>query len=352
MKSILITGGAGFIGSHTSLLLLEKGFVVFILDSFINSSEKQIDNLLNILKHKGIENKGSIYFIKGDIKNPGDIEKVFLMSHKLKKNIEAVIHFAGLKSVFDSIISPLKYWENNLTGTLNLLKIMEKFNCKNIIFSSSATVYKNESNKLLNENDCCEPINPYGMTKLTVEKFLNDIYQSAPSEWRIACLRYFNPVGAHESGLIGEEPLGKPNNLYPQITRVAIGQFDKLKIFGSDWPTPDGTGIRDYIHVMDVAEGHFLTLNYLLNRKPQILTLNLGTGKGTSVLNLIEIFQKVNNVEIPFIFEDRRPGDNAFVVADNSLAKSILNWIPKKTIKDICVDGWNWQLQNPNGFSY
>ena len=347
MNSILVTGGAGFIGSHTSLLLLEKGFVIFILDSFVNSSEKQIHKLLSILNNKGIDTNEKIYVIKGDIRNSADIEKVFLMSKKVNKNIEAVIHFAGLKSVFDSMLQPIKYWENNLLGTINLLRIMKKYNCTNIVFSSSATVYKNKSNKLLNENDYCEPINTYGQTKLSIEKFLNDIYQSEPLKWRIACLRYFNPAGCHESGQLGEEPIGKPNNLYPLITRVANGILDKIKIFGSDWPTNDGTAIRDYIHVMDLAEGHCLVLEHLLDNKPQIITLNLGTGKGTSVLDLIRIFEKVNNVDIPFVFEDRRIGDNAFVVADNSLAKSILNWIPKKTIKDICRDGWNWQLKNP-----
>ena len=185
---------------------------------------------------------------------------------------------------------------------------------------------------------------------MTIEWILNDVYKKNPEQWRIACLRYFNPVGAHESGLIGEDPLGKPNNIYPQITQVAIGKLDKIKIFGSDWPTHDGTGIRDYIHVMDLAEGHFLALKYLLQKQPQIITLNLGTGEGTSVLELIKTFQRVNNVAVPFAFEDRREGDNAFVVADNSLVKSTLGWIPKRNIEDMCRDGWNWQLKNPNGY--
>ena len=228
---------------------------------------------------------------------------------------------------------------------------MEKYNCKTFIFSSSATIYKSNSNKLLNEDDYYEPVNPYGYTKLTIERILQNIFKSNPLEWKIACLRYFNPVGAHESGLIGEDPSGKANNLYPQITKVAIGKIDKIKIFGSDWPTHDGTGIRDYIHVMDLAEGHLSALSYLLRKKSQILTLNLGTAKGTSVLELIESFKKVNKVEIPYSFEERRPGDNAFVVADNSLAKKILKFEPKRNIEDICRDGWNWQLKNPNGFN-
>ena len=350
MKSILITGGAGFIGSHTCLLLLEKGYEIFVIDSFVNSSSKSIEKVLLILKGKGIDAEKRMHLFKGDIKNPNDIEKIFQISQKLNKKIEAVIHFAGLKSVSESIYAPFSYWENNVIGTINLLKIMQKFNCRNIVFSSSATVYKAKSEGLINENDICAPINPYGYTKLTIERILRDAYNSEPSQWRIACLRYFNPVGAHESGVIGEDPLEKPNNIYPQITRVAIGKLDKIKIFGSDWITNDGTGVRDYIHVMDLAEGHILALNYLIKEKPQNLIINLGTGRGTSVLELIKVFEKVNKVKIPYSFVDRRPGDNAYVVANNSLASSILNFKPSRTIEDICKDGWNWQLQNPNGF--
>ncbi len=350
MKSILITGGAGFIGSHTCLLLLEKGYIVFILDSLVNSSEKSIDKVSLILKQKGLDPEGRIFFIKGNIKNQKDIERVFQTGIKLNMNIESVIHFAGLKSVFDSVNNPIDYWENNVIGTIKLLKVMEKYNCRNFVFSSSATVYKTNVSKLLCENDICQPVNPYGNTKLTIERILNDIYLSQPNNWRIASLRYFNPVGAHESGLIGEDPVDRPNNLYPRITRVAIGNIDKIKIFGSDWPTRDGTCVRDYIHVMDLAEGHLLTLNYLFNEKPQILTLNLGTGEGTTVLELIRKFEEVNKVNIPFSFDERRPGDNSFVVADNSLASSVLNWLPKRNIDDICRDGWNWQKNNPNGY--
>ena len=351
MKSIFVTGGAGFIGSHTCLLLLENGYVVFILDSFVNSSEKSIERISLILKKKGIDSKGKIYLVKGDIKNSCDIEKVFQLSLKLKKNIESVMHFAGLKSVSDSVNNPLYYWENNINGTINLIKIMNKYDCRNIVFSSSATVYRAQSHKLLCEDDECEPVNPYGQTKLSIEKFLKDIYNSQqPSQWRIALLRYFNPVGAHESALIGEDPFDIPNNIYPRITQVAIGKLKEIKIFGSNWPTPDGTGVRDYIHVVDLAEGHLSALNYLLKDKPQVLTLNLGTGKGTSVLELLRIFKQVNGVEIPFSFSDRRSGDNAFVVADNSLAKSTIKWVPKKTIQDICRDGWRWQIKNPNGY--
>ncbi len=350
MQSILVTGGAGFIGSHTCLLLLKQGYEVFIFDSFINSSEKSTEKILLTLQAENLELREKLHLIKGDLKDAKDIEKVFQLCLKLKRMILAVIHFAGLKSVHESTLEPLSYWENNVSGTINLLKVMKKYNCKNIVFSSSATVYRTTSKNLLNENDICKPINPYGNNKLTIENILGDLFKKDPLEWRIACLRYFNPVGANELGYLGEDPKVKTNNIFPQITKVALGRMNRIKIFGSDWPTPDGTGIRDYIHVMDVAEGHISTLNYLLQKQPQILTLNLGTGIGTSVREFIKIFEKVNNVEIPFCVEERRPGDNAFVVADNSLAKLILNWAPKRNIEDICRDGWNWQLKNPNGY--
>ena len=350
MKSILVTGGAGFIGSHSCLLLLEKGYEIFVIDSFINSSPKSLEKVLLFLTKKDKFLRERLHLLKGDLKKQSDIERIFQMSHKLDKNIDAVIHFAGLKSVSDSILDPISYWENNVLGTINLLRTMERFNCTNIVFSSSATVYQSNSDKLLNENDICKPLNPYGHTKLTIEGILRNLYDSNPSRWKIASLRYFNPVGAHESGLIGEDPSGKPNNIYPQITKVAIGEIDEIKIFGSDWPTNDGTGVRDYIHVMDLSEGHLSVLNYLLKEKPQILTINLGSGRGTSVLELIKTFENINEIKIPYRFVKRRLGDNAFVVADNSLAKSILNWEPKRSLEEICVNGWNWQKKNPNGY--
>ena len=351
MKTILVTGGAGFIGSHTCLLLLEKGFEIFVVDSFINSSPKSLNGILKILKKEGYDYEKNLHFFNIDLKNEKKIEDVFKLAFDRKKSIEAVIHFAGLKSVSESIHNPLSYWENNVVGTINLLKVMERFHCKTFVFSSSATVYKANSEKLLKEDDICIPINPYGYTKLTIENILRDLYNSDSSHWRIASLRYFNPVGAHYSGLIGEDPSGKANNIYPQITKVAIGKLDEIKIFGSDWPTNDGTGVRDYIHVLDLAEGHLSALNFLMKKNSQIITVNLGTGKGTSVLELIKTFQKVNDVQIPYRFVSRRQGDNAIVVADNSLAKSILHWKPTRSIKQICMDGWNWQLKNPNGFS-
>ena len=223
---------------------------------------------------------------------------------------------------------------------------MKKYGCKTIVFSSSATIYKCNENLLIKENQILDPINPYGMTKLIIEELLNDIYKSDCENWRIANLRYFNPIGAHNSGLLGEEPLNTPNNIFPLITRVAIGEIKLLKIYGKDWPTKDGTGVRDYIHVMDLAEGHIRTLEYLLDQKPQIININIGTGIGTSVLELIKVFEEVNKVKIPFQFAERRHGDNAFVVADNSLARSLLKWEPKFAISDMCRDGWQWQIRN------
>lgn len=343
MKTVLVTGGSGFIGSHTCLVLLKNGFQIYVIDSFINSSAKSLEKVLEILKNIGIDAERNIKLFNIDLKNDKKVEEIFHDAHAANQSIEAVIHFAGLKSVSESISKPLKYWENNVIGTINLLKIMGKYNCKTIVFSSSATVYKAKANKLLNENDICEPVNPYGYTKLTIERILGDLYNSDLSEWRIASLRYFNPVGAHYSGLIGEDPSGKPNNIYPQITKVAIGKLDEIKIFGSDWPTKDGTGIRDYIHVMDLAEGHVSALNYLFKKNSIFLNLNLGTGKGYSVLELIKTFSEVNNVDIPFEFVSRREGDVPRLVADNSLSLSLLGWEPKRNLEDMCRDGWNWQ---------
>ena len=350
MKTILITGGCGFIGSHTCLIFLRKGYEVYVVDSFKNSSPESLKKTILILKNEGINCEENLHLFNFDIRNENKIDALFLTAIENNRPIEAVIHFAGLKSVSESKLDPLFYWENNVVGTISLLNVMKKYNCKKIVFSSSATVYKFKSDNLLKESDSCDPINPYGNTKLTIENILSDLYKSAPSQWKIICLRYFNPVGAHESGLIGENPLQNFNNIYPQITKVALGKQDKIKIFGSDWPTVDGTGVRDYIHVMDLAEGHLNALHYLTGQNPQIIRINIGTGKGHSVLQLIKTFERANNVKIPFSFEDRREGDNAIVVADNSLAKKLLNWEPKRNLTDICKDGWNWQKKNPNGF--
>ena len=350
MNNVLITGASGFIGSHICLILLEKGFNVCAFDSFINSSPKSLKNVLKILNNNKINAESRIQIVKGDLTNKKDIKKTFERYLNLDKPIQGVIHLAGFKSVYESTKEPLSYWENNVVGSINLFQAMKEYKCNTIVFSSSATVYETNEDKI-KEDHILGAKNPYGNTKLTIEKILSDIYLSDSSNWRIACLRYFNPIGAHSSGLIGEDPKSNVRNIYPMITKVAIGEINKINIFGSDWPTKDGTGVRDYIHVMDLAEGHSLALNYLIKEKPQILNLNLGTGLGTTVLELIKTFQKVNNINVPYVFKDRRIGDNGILVADNSLAIKVLNWKPKNNLEDMCRDGWKWQLKNPNGFS-
>ena len=349
MKNILVTGGTGYIGSHTVLKLLLENHKVIVLDSNINSSQKvikRIKEILEIFNSKYIE---KISFVKGDVRDFKLIKNLFLEQQSNFTPIDAVIHFSGLKSVSESKKSPLSYWEVNILGTLNLLKIMEIFGCRDFIFSSSATVYGEINKSPFKENYKIEPVNPYAKTKATIENILVDIYQSNKDYWRISILRYFNPIGAHSSGLMGEFPLGIPNNLFPLILQSCI-KNEKIYIYGNDWPTPDGTCIRDYIHIEDLAEAHIRSLDEEFLDKERFYCLNLGTGIGTSVLELINTFKKVNKVEVPFIFGERRQGDSAFVVADNSLAKSILNWIPKRNIIDMCRDGWNWQVKNPNGY--
>ena len=348
MQTILVTGGCGFIGSHTSYLLVKKGYQVIVIDSNINSSEKVVENIHLLFKKEKILN--NLIFIKGDIRDERLLEQIFTNAQKANQPISCVMHFAGLKSVSESLSNPLKYWDMNLSGTISLLRLMDKYECRNIVFSSSATVYATNCSDLLKEISPISPCNPYGRTKIVIESLLKDIYDNTKNTWRIANLRYFNPVGAHESGLLGEDPVGIPNNVFPILNQVAIGKLLKMKIFGNDWPTHDGTGVRDYVHVMDLAEGHIKAMEYLGNNSAQILNLNLGTGKGTSVLELIRIFETVNNVKINYEFTSRRKGDHAVVIADNSLAKNLLDWYPKRNIEDMCKDGWNWQFKNPDGF--
>ena len=350
MKSILITGGAGFIGSHTCFWLLKRGYFIYVLDSFINSSPISLKRILNLLKKENINCDDNLKIFRGDIRNESDVKQIFEAALKIHRPIQEVIHLAGLKAVGESNKCPLKYWDFNVSGAISLLKIMEKYNCHTLVFSSSATIYKTKKNKLIDEKDSLDPSNPYGITKFVIEKMLNDIFASNPNKWRIVNLRYFNPIGAHPSGMIGEDPLGIPNNLFPQITKVASGKLKELAIFGRDWGTLDGTGVRDYIHVMDLAEAHLIALEYLIKEEPHILNLNIGTGLGTSVLELIQIFERINNVKIPYYFAKRRPGDNAMVVANNKLAEKILQWTPSFNIEDMCRDGYLWQVKNPNGY--
>ena len=348
MSRVFITGGAGFIGSHTSLVLLEKGYDLVILDSLINSSKISIQRLSKIVFKN--EKNQRINFIKGDIRDKNLLENIFKKATFDNNPFAGVIHFAGLKSVNESINNPIEYWDNNVIGSLNLFRVMEKYNCKTIVFSSSANIYaKSNDNEKLKENSAIRPNNPYGETKVAIEKILFNLSQSSNSQWRIANLRYFNPIGAHYSGLIGENPYGLPSNIFPFITQVAAKRIEFLNIFGNDWLTHDGTGVRDYIHIMDLAEGHVSALEYLLKEK-KVINLNLGTGKGTSVLDLINTFKKVNKVDLPYKVKGRRSGDLGYVVADNSLAKSLLNWKPSRSLEEMCKDGWNWQLKNPHGY--
>ncbi len=335
---IFITGGAGYIGSHTALLLLERGDQVTVIDSLVNSSNESINRVEKITDKK-------INFIQGDIRNTDLLTQIF------SKNLfDAVIHFAGLKSVGESVSNPLSYYENNVVGSLSLFSAMAKSTCKVIIFSSSATVYGDPDSLPITESESCKPTNPYGQNKFMVEQILQDLFNSDPT-WNIARLRYFNPVGAHSSGLIGEDPRGIPNNLMPYISMVASGRLDILSIFGNDYPTVDGTGVRDYIHVMDLASGHLATLDHLIQKKKgQFLTLNLGTGRGYSVLELLHAFEEASQKIIPYKFVARRPGDISTCFADSSKAQDILGWHTNYDISQMCQDTWNWQRKNPNGY--
>tara|TARA_Y100001968_G_scaffold138171_1_gene126370 strand:- start:312 stop:1361 length:1050 start_codon:yes stop_codon:yes gene_type:complete len=347
---ILVTGGAGFIGSHTCVSLLENGYSVVVLDSFINSKKESIKRVVEIIKNNSSIENLDIEIATLDIRDEIALDNLFLKYRNMGKSIEAVIHFAGRKSVEESVVRPLLYWDVNVSGSMKLLRVMDKYNCRVIVFSSSATIYELTNELPLKENSEIKPKNPYGRTKVVIEQLLNDTYNSNPNKWKIANLRYFNPIGSHPSGMIGEDPVGVPNNIFPYMTQVAVGALDKLTIFGNDWPTIDGTCVRDYIHVMDLAEGHVSTLQYLNNSEHKIVNFNLGTGIGTSILELIDTFERVNNISISKNFAARRIGDSCTVIADNSLAISNLNWSPKRDLETMCFDGWKWQKSNPEGY--
>jgi len=347
MKKILITGGAGYLGSQITLNILKKNYKVIVLDSFINSSKTVFANFNKVIEKKILKNNFEI--IEGDIRDQKLLFDIFQNNFVKGEKISTVIHCAGLKSVNSSIIKPYDYWEVNVSGTINLVKMMKSFSCKKIIFSSSATVYEPSSNKKLDENSKLKPINPYGTTKFVTEKFLEDIYNNPKEQWKIINLRYFNPIGADPSGIIGECARLEKNNIFPIILDVASGKLDMITIFGNDWDTKDGTCIRDYIHINDLADSHIRALEYLDDNPPCFLNLNIGTGKGISVLELIRTFEKTNNLKVPFIYGKRRMGDFGSVVADNKLAKEILSWSPKRDLRDMCKDGWNWFInQNSN----
>lgn len=344
MSLVLITGGLGFIGSHTCLSLLTKGLDVLIIDSLVNSSKENFLNIKNLVKNNYKSKVGKVFFLQGDLRNNKWLDEIFKKQISINNPIDSVIHFAGLKSVEESVSNPIKYWDANINSTLSLLSSMEKFNCNSIVFSSSATIYKPVYEGRISENSLKEPINPYGNTKKAIETFLKDLYISDKKRWKIINLRYFNPVGAHESGKIGEEAVGKASNLFPILGKVISGEMENLSIFGKDWPTKDGTCVRDYIHVMDLAEAHFSALQFLKNNPTQFKSINIGTGKGYTVLEIVEKYSKLNNVDIPYKFIDRRSGDASSVIADNTLALELLNWKPQKNIEDCCVDSYRFLL--------
>ena len=343
MKTLLITGGAGYIGSHTCLNLLSNGNEIYILDSFVNSSPEVFEKIKLILKENNKFENVKLKIYKGSLKDEDLLNEIFSNASASGRPIEGVIHFASLKSVSESLLDPIKYWDENLVGTINLLKAMNKNNCKNIVFSSSATVYGiKPDGSALRESDQIKPTNPYGFTKSTIEIILLNLFSSC-KEWKIINLRYFNPIGAHSSGLIGEKPLNNPENIFPNICQVAAGIKPKLYIYGKDWLTKDGTCERDFVHVLDVAEAHILSINYLYKASSQFLNINIGTGNPTSILELVKTFEKVNNLKINYEFVDRRPGDIYRSFADVGFAYEILNWKSSRNLKEMCVDGWKWQ---------
>ncbi len=334
--SLLITGGAGYIGSHTCLELLNQGYDLVVVDNLANSKEQSLTRVQELTgKH--------LRFYQDDLLNKDALERIF------KENtITGVIHFAGLKAVGESNQIPLRYYDNNITGTLNLCQVMEQFHVRNLVFSSSATVYGQPHRVPITEDFPLQPTNPYGRTKYMIELILSDLYNANP-DWNIILLRYFNPVGAHPGGRIGEDPNGIPNNLFPYISQVAVGKLDKLSVFGNDYPTPDGTGVRDYIHVVDLAIGHLRAVQKL-HANPGLLVCNLGTGQGYSVLDVIRAFEQASGRKIQYTMQPRRQGDVASCYADPAKAKNELHWTAERNLIDMCVDSWRWQAANPDGY--
>lgn len=361
---ILITGGAGYIGSHTCIELLKVGYDLVVLDNMCNSSIESLQRVSRILGEE-LENSAQargnsevveyhypfyqkvknerLVFIKEDIRNRAVLRAVFEQFE-----IESVIHFAGFKAVGESVEKPLMYYDNNVSGSVTLFEVMAEFGCKRLVFSSSATVYGDPASVPIKEDFPLSTTNPYGTSKLMIENILRDVFTS-DSEWSIALLRYFNPVGAHESGLIGEDPNGIPNNLMPFVAQVAVGQRDCLNVFGDDYNTPDGTGVRDYIHVVDLAKGHVAALKKLLNQAG-VLTVNLGTGMGYSVLEMVKAFEKASNRQLNYTIVARRPGDIAQCYADPQHAQNVLGWKAELGIDRMCEDAWRWQSNNPSGY--
>ncbi len=333
MKKIFVTGGAGYIGSHTCVELLEAGYEVVVYDNLSNASEEAVRRVEKITGKP-------VQFVKGDIRDAEALEKAM-------EGCDAVIHFAGLKAVGESVEKPLEYYDNNVGGTVTLLKSMQRLDIKTIVFSSSATVYGDPEFLPLTEEHPLRTTNPYGQTKLVIEEILRDLWRS-DNAWHISILRYFNPVGAHESGLIGEDPQGIPNNLMPFVAQVAVGRRKQLSVFGGDYSTHDGTGVRDYIHVVDLAKGHVAALKAL--DRPQCEAINLGTGNGYSVLDVVKTFEAASGRKVPYEIVDRRPGDIAACYADPAKAKRLLGWKAKYGMEKMCEDTWRWQSMNPKGY--
>lgn len=334
--SVLITGGAGYIGSHTCIEMLNAGYDVVVVDNLDNANSKSLERVEKITGKK-------VRFYKEDVRCKEAMRNIFS-----ENKIDAVIHFAGLKAVGESVREPIMYYDNNLINTIVLLEVMNEFGVKKIVFSSSATVYGVATQMPLVEGMPLGAINPYGRTKLFIENILSDLYV-ADNDWCVALLRYFNPIGAHKSGLIGEDPKGIPNNLMPYISQVAVGKLEKLHVFGNDYKTVDGTGVRDYIHVVDLAVGHVKAIEWALSHK-ECEAFNLGTGNGTSVLQLRDAFVKATGVDIPYVIDPRRPGDPDEVYANADKAKRILGWTATHGIEEMCEDTWRWQKNNPNGY--
>ncbi|XAR55144.1 UDP-glucose 4-epimerase, partial [Bertholletia excelsa] len=341
-QCIMVTGGAGYIGSHTVLQLLLGGYKVVAIDNLNNSSAVAIKRVQELAGKSG----SNLTFHQKDLRHKREVEKIFASTR-----VDAVIHFAGLKAVGESVQKPLMYYNNNLISTINLLEVMGAFGCKNLVFSSSATVYGWPKTVPCMETFPLTAVNPYGRTKLIIEDMCREIYQS-DSKWKIILLRYFNPVGAHPSGSIGEDPCGVPNNLMPFVQQVAVGRRPELIVFGRDYNTKDGTGVRDYIHVMDLADGHIAALKKLFDPSTGCEVYNLGTGKGTSVLEMVEAFEKASGKNIPLKFADRRAGDSEIVYASTEKAQHELKWEAKYGIEEMCRDQWNWASKNPNGYGY
>jgi UDP-glucose 4-epimerase len=333
---ILVTGGAGYIGSHTCVELLNADHEIVIVDNLCNSSEEAVNRIVELTQKE-------VDFYNVDVLDKDALEAVFA-NHQF----DAVIHFAALKAVGESVEKPLLYYHNNITGSITLCEVMKKYNVKNIVFSSSATVYGDPASVPIREDFPVSTTNPYGTTKLVMESILRDVY-IADNSWNIAILRYFNPVGAHVSGRIGEDPNGIPNNLMPYVSQVAVGKLKELAVFGDDYPTVDGTGIRDYIHVVDLAKGHLAALNKLAT-KPGEVTYNLGTGNGYSVIEMVKAFEKASGKKVPYKIVARRSGDIAECWADPAKAKEELGWEAELNLEDMCNDGWRWQSQNPEGY--